>query len=277
MPLVNMKTLLTRAKINHHGVGAFNVGNMEMVLGAIKAAEDTNTPIIIQIAESRFKHSPLYLMGPMMVAAAKKAKVDVAVHLDHGQTFDAVKEALALGFTSVMFDGSSLPYEENIAKTKEVVMMAKKYGASVESELGHVGGSEDGSQEIKALYTDPSKALDFVNQTGVDFLAVAIGNAHGVYKEKPKLAFDVLDQIASTVSIPLVLHGGSGISDDEFVKLIKHGISKVNIATASFIRLTQEAEAYLKNADKHNYFDLNLAMVKGTYLNVKHHIEVFNR
>lgn len=276
MSLVNMKTLLMRAKKNHYGVGAFNVGNMEMVIGAIKAAEESKTPIIIQIAESRFKHSPLHLMGPMMVNAAKNAKVDVAVHLDHGQTLDAVKLALSLGFTSVMFDGSALPYKENIKKTKQVVAIAKKYHASVESELGHVGGSEDGTKDIKALYTDPSKANDFVKQTGVDFLAVAIGNAHGVYKEAPKLAFDVLAKISKKVSIPLVLHGGSGITDKEFQKLIKHGISKVNIATASFNSLTKEAEAYLDNKNKHNYFDLNLAMVKGTYNNVKHHIKVFN-
>ncbi len=276
MPLVNMKALLTRAKKNHQGVGAFNVGNMEMIIGAIKAAEETNTPIIMQIAESRFKHSPLEIIGPMMIAAAKRSKVDVAVHLDHGQSLDAVKTALSLGFTSVMFDGSSFPYKENIKKTKEVVAIARKYGASVEAELGHVGGSEDGSKDIKALYTDPNKAFDFVKQTKVNFLAVAIGNAHGVYKEAPKLAFDVLDKIAKTISIPLVLHGGSGITDKEFQKLIKHGISKVNIATASFNSLTKEAEAYLKNSDKHNYFDLNQAMVKGTYENVKHHIEVFN-
>ena len=271
-----MKTLLERAKAKHVGVGAFNVGNMEMIIGAIKAAEECQTPIILQIAEVRFKHSPLALMGPMMVEAAKKAKVDVAVHLDHGLTIEAVKQTLNYGFTSVMFDSSTYPYDENIKRTKEVVELAKKYGATVEAELGHVGGSEDGSKENKVLYTDPNQACDFVNKTGVDALAVAIGNAHGNYLTAPKLAFDVLDQIANTVAIPLVLHGGSGISDLEFKKLIKHGIVKVNIATATFNCLTKESEQYLLNNNKHNYFDLNLAMVKGSYNNIKHHIKVFN-
>jgi len=276
MPLVTMKALLNRARDNHVGVGAFNVGNMEMVIGAIKAAEESNTPIILQIAEVRFKHSPLKYMGPMMVEAARKAKVDIAVHLDHGLTIEAVKEALEYGFTSVMFDSSIYPYNENIKRTKEVVELAKKYNATVEAELGHVGGSEDGSKDIKSLYTDPNQALDFVKQTGIDALAVAIGNAHGVYKSAPKLAFDVLDEIKNKVSIPLVLHGGSGITDDEFQKLIRHGIVKVNIATATFNRLTKEVENYISSNDKHNYFDLNLAMVKGSYDNIKHHINVFN-
>lgn len=276
MALVTMKALLSKAKEKHIGIGAFNVGNMEMVIGAIKAAEDTNTPIILQIAEVRFKHSPLKYMGPMMVEAAKQAKVDVAVHLDHGLTIEAVKEALSYGFTSVMFDSSAYPYLENIKRTKEVVELAKKYNATVEAELGHVGGSEDGSKEGSVLYTDPKQALDFVNQTGIDALAVAIGNAHGIYKAAPKLAFDVLDEIAKLVSIPLVLHGGSGISDEEFQKLIRHGITKVNIATATFNNVTKEAKNYINNNDKDNYFDLNLAMVKGAYDNVKHHIDVFN-
>jgi len=276
MSLVTMKALLNRAREKHIGVGAFNVGNMEMIIGAIKAAEESNTPIILQIAEVRFKHSPLKYMGPMMVEAAKKAKVDIAVHLDHGLTIEAVKEALSYGFTSVMFDSSTYPYLENIKRTKEVVELAKKYGATVEAELGHVGGSEDGSKDSSVLYTDPKQALDFVNQTGIDALAVAIGNAHGVYKSTPKLAFDVLDNIHSLVSIPLVLHGGSGISDLEFQKLIKHGIVKVNIATATFNTLTNEVKNYINNNDKHNYFDLNLAMVNGAYKNVKHHIDVFN-
>jgi len=276
MALVTMKALLERAKKNNRGVGAFNVGNMEMVLGAVKAAEDSGTPIIMQIAEVRMKHSPLELMGPMMVEAAKNAKVDIAVHLDHGLTIEKVKQALGYGFTSVMFDSSAYPYEENIKRTKEVVELAKKYGATVEAELGHVGGSEDGSKDNAVLYTDPSQALDFVTQTGIDCLAVAIGNAHGNYKSAPVLAFDVLDEVHKAVSIPLVLHGGSGITDDEFQKLIKHGIVKVNIATANFNGVTREAENYFKTGENHNYFDLNLAMVKGIYDNVRHHINVFN-
>jgi len=276
MALVTMKALLERANKKNVGVGAFNVGNMEMVIGAIKAAEDSDTPIILQIAEVRFKHSPLELMGPMMVEAAKKATVDVAVHLDHGLTFERVKQALNYGFTSVMFDSSTYPYEENIKRTKEVVEYAKKYGATVEAELGHVGGSEDGSKEENILYTDPKQAKDFVKRTGIDCLAVAIGNAHGNYKSSPKLAFDVLDKIHQEVDVPLVLHGGSGISDEEFKKLIRHGIRKLNIATASFNAVTKEVERYITSDLKHNYFDLNLALVHGIYQNIRHHIDVFN-
>ena len=145
MSLVKMKELLERAQKNKIGCGAFSVGNMEMVRGAIQAAEELDTPIILQIAEVRLKHSPLHLMGPMMIQAAKEAKVDVAVHLDHGLTFETVQKALELGFTSVMLDASTLPFEENIANTKKVVELAKQYGVTVEAELGLVGGSEDGS------------------------------------------------------------------------------------------------------------------------------------
>ena len=154
MALVKMKTLLENAAKNNRGCGAFSVGNMEMVKGAIRAAEELDTPIILQIAEVRLKHSPLDLMGPMMVQAAKSAKVDVAVHLDHGLTFETVQRALELGFTSVMLDASTLPFEENIANTRKVVELAAEYGATVEAELGLVGGSEDGSCDHGIRCTD---------------------------------------------------------------------------------------------------------------------------
>lgn len=271
-----MKYLLEQAKNDHRGVGAFSVGNMEMVKGAIQAAEELDTPVILQIAEVRFKHSPLALMGPMMVQAAKEAKVDVAVHLDHGLTIGAVKQALELGFTSVMFDSSTYPFEENIARTQEVVRMAAECGVTVEAELGLVGGSEDGSCDHGIRCTNPEDAKIFCEETGIDALAVAIGNAHGNYPAAPKLAFDVLEQIWHKVSVPLVLHGGSGITDEDFQRAISLGIVKVNIATASFNKLTQRAEEYLRSEGSHNYFALNEAMVLGTYENVKHHIQVFH-
>ena len=234
MALVTMKKLLERAKSNKRGVGAFSVGNMEMVKGAVQAAEELDTPIILQIAEVRLKHSPLALMGPMMVQAAREAKVDVAVHLDHGLTMETVEKALELGFTSVMFDSSTYPFEENIERTAKVVELAKKYGATVEAELGLVGGSEDGSEDHGIRCTNPDDAKIFCEKTGIDALAVAIGKA------------------------------------------IELGIVKVNIATASFNRLTKYAEKYLQSEGAHNYFNLNEAMVQGTYENVRHHIEVFN-
>lgn len=276
MALVKMKDLLRRAEEKNIGCGAFSVGNMEMVRGAIRAAEELDTPIILQIAEVRLKNSPLHLMGPMMVQAAKEAKVDVAVHLDHGLTFETVDKALELGFTSVMLDASTLPFEENIARVKAVVEKARKYGATVEAELGLVGGSEDGSCDHGIRCTDPDDAVVYARETGIDALAVAIGNAHGNYPVAPTLAFDVLEKIHERVDIPLVLHGGSGITDKDFQRAISLGIRKVNIATASFNSLTAHVEKYMESTDKHNFFDLNEAMVKGTYENVKRHILVFN-
>ena len=276
MALVKMKDLLRRAEEKNIGCGAFSVGNMEMVRGAIRAAEELDTPIILQIAEVRLKNSPLHLMGPMMVQAAKEAKVDVAVHLDHGLTFETVDKALELGFTSVMLDASTLPFEENIARVKAVVEKARKYGATVEAELGLVGGSEDGSCDHGIRCTDPDDAVVYARETGIDALAVAIGNAHGNYPVAPTLAFDVLEKIHERVDIPLVLHGGSGITDKDFQKAISLGIRKVNSATASFNSLTAHVEKYMESTDKHNFFDLNEAMVQGTYENVKRHILVFN-
>ena len=276
MALVKMKDLLRRAEEKNIGCGAFSVGNMEMVRGAIRAAEELDTPIILQIAEVRLKNSPLHLMGPMMVQAAKEAKVDVAVHLDHGLTFETVDKALELGFTSVMLDASTLPFEENIARVKAVVEKARKYGATVEAELGLVGGSEDGSCDHGIRCTDPDDAVVYARETGIDALAVAIGNAHGNYPVAPTLAFDVLEKIHEKVDIPLVLHGGSGITDKDFQRSISLGIRKVNIATASFNSLTAHVEKYMESTDKHNFFDLNEAMVQGTYENVKRHILVFN-
>lgn len=276
MALCKMKVLIEKAKEEKRGIGAFSVGNMEMVIGVLKAAEEMNTPIIMQIAEVRLTHSPMRLMAPMMIQAAKEAKIDVAVHLDHGLTIEVVKQALEFGFTSVMFDGSRLPFEENIAQTKRVVEMAAKYGATVEAELGLVGGSEDGKTDHGIRCTNPIDAKTFCEQTQVDALAIAIGNAHGDYPVAPTLEFEVVKKINEMTNTPLVLHGGSGITDADFQKAIAFGIVKINIATASFNSLVKKAEEYIEMEGKHNFFDLNSAMVEGVYENVKRHIEVFN-
>ena len=276
MSICYMKELLKEAEKQGRAVGAFSVGNMEMILGAVKAAEELNTPIILQIAEVRLPHSPLHLMGPMMVKAAKEAKVDVAVHLDHGLKISTVKQALDLGFTSVMFDGSRYDLAENIRLTAEVAAMASRTGATTEAELGVVGGSEDGSEDDEIVCTDPLVAKRFVGETGVDALAVAIGNAHGHYMAAPKLRFDILKQIADEVGLPLVLHGGTGISPEDFRRCITLGIRKINIATANFDALTEEAGFYFQEPGTPNYFKLNEAMVRGVYKNVKRHIQIFN-
>ena len=275
MPLVNMAPLLKDARSGGYAVGSFSVANMEMVLGVLKAVEETNSPAIIQIAEVRLNYSPLELIGPLMVAAAKNSPMPVAVHFDHGKTAEKIKQALDIGFTSVMFDGSHLPFEENSRITAEIKKTAAAYGADCEGEIGCVGGSEDGSEDIAINCTSPAQALEFYNKTGVDALAVAIGNAHGNYKQAPKLRFDILEQTAGLVPVPLVLHGGTGILPDDFRRCIKLGINKINIATATFDSVEQSArEAYANQAVK-GYYDLQTAEVEGAYRNALKHIEIF--
>ena len=273
--LVNMRDLLSDAQKGNYAVGSFSVANMEMVLGVIKAAEELNAPIILQIAEVRLKQSPLEIIGPLMVAAAKSSRVPVAVHFDHGKTVEKITQALDIGFTSVMFDGSHLPLDENIEFTKKIIEIARKYDASVEAEIGCVGGSEDGSEDIAINCTKPEDAVKFENETGVDALAIAIGNAHGNYKSTPKLRFDILSEVEQKTHTPLVLHGGTGISPDDFVRCSKTGIKKINIATATFDRVEQSVRSAYESGSINGYYDLQGAEVEGAYQNAKKHILIF--
>ena len=275
MALVTLKELIKRADKKGIAVGAFSVGNMEMILGAVKAAEELETPIILQIAEVRLPTSPLNIIGPMMVVAAENSNVDICVHFDHGLNYETVIQALDLGFTSVMLDGSLLPYEENVSLTKKVVETAKEYGASVEAELGVVGGNEGGGKGHEIQCTDPSLANDFCKRTGIDALAVAIGNAHGNYPVAPELRLDVLKEIDDNCDTPLVLHGGTGITPETFQECIRNGVRKVNIATASFDAVAKSAKE-ASSADKLNYFNLSQCMADAVYENVKKHIRIFN-
>ena len=266
MAIVTLKELLTSANEKKISVGAFSVGNMEMILGAVRAAEELNTPIILQIAEVRLPTSPLDIIGPMMVAAAENSEVDICVHLDHGLNYETVEQALDLGFSSVMLDGSLLDYEDNIKLTQRVVNSAQEYGASVEAELGVVGGNEGEGKAHSIQYTNPAVAEDFCKKTGIDALAIAIGNAHGHYKVQPELRLDVLKQIDDVCTYPLVLHGGTGISPETFQECIKNGIRKVNIATASFDAVALAADKF--NKDGGNYFTLSQNMADAVYENV---------
>ena len=275
MALANMIDILKKADEGNYAVGAFNVANMEMIMGAIKAAEDLSSPIIIQVAEGRLEYSPLDLIGPMMIAAAKKAKVDVVVNLDHGSKMENIKKALELGFTSVMIDGSKLPLEKNIELTKNVIEEANKYGVPVEAEVGRVGGSEDSSKAVSILYTDIEDAKKFVKETNDSTLAVAIGNAHGIYQGEPNLNFEVLENINEEIEIPLVLHGGSGITEEDFRKCARTGIRKINIATSTFNSVNNEAKNLYKEDIDTNYFKLNSAQIKGAYDNVYKYIKIF--
>ena len=235
--LVNMNEVLIPAKKNHYAVGLFNAVNLELARGIINAAESTRSPVIMGTAEVLLPYGPLEEVSYYLIPMAKKASVPVVVHLDHGLSFDLCVKALDLGFTSVMYDCSTDTYEENVRKVKEMADIAHSRGATIEGELGHVGdneGSAEGSSHLadpSAYFTDPKMAKDFVEKTGVDALAIAVGNAHGAYKLPPKLDFERIRTIANTVDVPLVLHGGSGLTDDDFRKAIKEGISKVNIFT----------------------------------------------
>lgn len=273
--LVNMKELLKDAQDGNYAVGSFSVANMEMVLGVLKAARELSAPVILQIAEVRLKQSPLEIIGPLMVAAAENADTPVAVHFDHGKTEEKIKQALDLGFTSVMFDGSHLPLDENIATTKRIINIAGKYNASVEAEIGCVGGSEDGSEDIAINCTKPQDAVRFEAETSVDALAIAIGNAHGNYKDVPKLRFDILQKVNEMTNTPLVLHGGTGISPDDFVKCSKNGIKKINIATATFDCVEQSVRQAYEQDGINGYYDLHLAEIEGAYQNAKKHIMIF--
>ena len=235
--LVTMNEVLYDAKKGHYAVGLFNAVNLELARGIIAAAEQTGSPVIMGTAEVLFPYGPLEEVSYYLLPMAKKAKVPVVIHLDHGLRKETCLKALELGFTSIMYDCSTDSYDENVRKVKEMADIAHSFGATIEGELGHVGdneGSAEGSSHLadpSKYFTDPKMAKDYVEKTGIDALAIAVGNAHGAYKLPPKLDFERIRTIAKTVNVPLVLHGGSGLTDNDFKQAIQEGISKVNIFT----------------------------------------------
>ncbi len=238
MSLVTTKEMLLKAQEGNYAVGAFNVENMEMVMSVIAAAEELNAPVIMQTTPSTVKYAGLDFYLANVAAAAKKSKVPVAMHLDHGSSFDLAMQALRAGYTSIMIDGSHSVFEENIEITKRVVDACKPSLIPVEAELGKVGGKEDDLDGGCGGYTDPLEAKVFVEKTNVDSLAVAIGTAHGVYDGIPKLDLNRLSEIKNVVSVPLVLHGASGLSEESIKESINRGICKVNFATELRIAYT---------------------------------------
>ncbi len=233
MGLVPVDELLLRAEQDGYAVGAFNANNMEIVQAIMMAAEKENAPVIMQASQGAIKYAGLDFLTGMVKLAARSSKVPIALHLDHGTDFDQVVRCIRSGFSSVMYDGSKLPLEQNIAVTKKVLEIANPIGVSVEAELGKIGGTEDEVHVSakEAMYTDLEEARYFVEQTGIKSLAIAIGTAHGQYKGEPRLDFDRLAQIKSLVRIPIVLHGSSGVPDEAVQKAIKLGVCKVNIDT----------------------------------------------
>lgn len=231
--LVNMKDVLLKAKKGGYGVAFFNAVNVEMARAVVETAEEMHAPVMIGTAEVLLPEMPLERVAEYLIPMAKKASVPVCVHYDHGLTFQKCMEALKLGFTSVMYDCSTEDYEANTAKVAEMVKICHAVGVTVEGELGHVGDNEGAGKldDPRAFYTDPQIAMDFVQKTGVDSLAIAVGNAHGDYKFPPKLDFARIQIIAEKTQTPLVLHGGSGLSDDDFRRAVAEGICKINIFT----------------------------------------------
>ena len=236
--LVTLNEIMKIAEEREIAIGSFNTPNLESLEAIIRAAEELDLPVIIQFAQCHEPWIPLSLIGPIMVEAAKKAAVPVCVHLDHGETLEYLQQALDIGFTGIMYDGSTLSYEENLANTKQAVAMAKKTGASVEAELGSMGrresgaGDDTGADDETKIYTDPDQAAVFVKETGIDALACSFGTTHGIYLAEPKLDFDVVKNVrAKTDQIPVVMHGGSGVSREDYKKAIKAGTRKINYFT----------------------------------------------
>lgn len=271
--LVNLNYVLKKAQTEHYAVGLFNTTDTDMLEAAISAAEEMKSPIIIGTAEVLLPYGELKLIAPALIEAAKRATVPVVVHYDHGLTFERCMEALKLGFTSVMFDGSAGNPFENTAATREIVKIAHAVGATVEGEIGHVGEAITCDNAVNGRYTTVKEARDFVEATGVDALAVAIGTAHGAYKAKPCLDIERLREIRSNLATPLVLHGGSGLSDDDFKTTVKEGIAKVNIFTD--LCVAGENAMRLATAENKGYLEIRNEKVKAVSEAVKTKLRLF--
>ncbi len=248
MPLVNLKTVLEHAAAHNYGVGAYNINSISMLKGIIRAAEEQKSPVILAFAEAHFPFMDFELMVVAARCAASRTNVPVVLHLDHGQSIAAIMQAVRYGVSSVMIDASAQIFSENIRAVKDIVRICKPLDISVEAELGCVGGGEgDGSENTVDVskFTDPVQATEFVQQTGIDALAIAFGNVHGKYKDEPDLNFDLLSRISSDTGIPLVLHGGSGISDADFQRAISLGIRKINFYTKNSLDAQESLQRYI--------------------------------
>ncbi len=229
--LVNLNQILKKAQKERYAVGLFNTTDTDMLEAVIAAAEEMRSPVIIGTAEVLLPYGDLKLIAPSILSRAKAAHVPIAVHYDHGLTFERCLEALQLGFSSIMYDASAKPYAQNVAETCEIVKIAHAFGATVEGEIGHVGEAADTDGQNESLYTTPQQARTYIESTGIDACAVAVGTAHGTYKISPKLDFERISEIRAVTQTPLVLHGGSGLTDEDFKTCIAKGISKINIFT----------------------------------------------
>ena len=274
--LVSLKDILKIAEARKCSIGAFNSPNLTSLKAILEAAEELNEPVIIMHAQV---HEEMGLckmeeIAPIMVFMADRAKVPVCVHLDHGTDLDYIKRGLDLGFTSVMYDGSELGVEMNYANTAIAVNIAKKYGASVEAEIGSMGARESGAtgETDESIYTDPDMAKDFAEKTGIDALACAFGTAHGLYLKEPKLDFERLEKIKSLISVPIVMHGGSGVSEEDYKKVINLGVRKINYYT--YMSKAGGAAVEQMN-DKTFFHDMEITAIEAMKKDVKNAMEIF--
>ena len=281
--LVNLKEILEIAEREGCAIGMFNATGLDSLQAVIAAAEELNQPVIIAHAEVHNVYNDISLVGPAMVAAAKDAKVPVCVHLDHGVSLEMIYKALRLGFTSVMIDASHLPYEENLALTKNVTEIAHAMGVSVEAELGRLvtgeaGSKDEGNSDMKAedFYTDPKEAEEFCRITGVDALAIAFGTAHGFYTAQPKLDFDVVKNVKAATGLPLVMHGGSGVSEEGFKAAIAGGIRKINYYSYMSKAGFMAAKAVIEEGKTSYLHDVEFAAMQAMKEDVKNAIRIFS-
>ncbi len=274
--LLNLKEILDLCEKKGIAAGAFNTPNLECLNAVLDAAESIGVPVIISHAELHETVSKLSVIGPIMVNAAKSSKVPVCVHLDHCESLDYMKEALEIGFTGVMYDGSTLPYEENLLNTKEAVRIAKSFNCGVEAELGALASRESGHKHAGGpVYTEPEEALSFCRDSAIDAFAPSFGTAHGIYKSKPMLDFDRVKTIHDLTGLPLVMHGGSGVSDEDYRKGIKSGLRKINYYTYMSRAGSNAVRELLEKQDVTFFHDLALAAENAMRENALHAMKVF--
>lgn len=282
--MITMKAILELADAKNMAIGAFNITSLEGIQAVLGAAEELGQPVILQFAPVHEAIIPLSVIGPVMIMMAEKAAVPVAVHLDHGDNLRILKQALDMGFPSVMYDGSALPFDENAANTRIAVEMAGAYGASVEAEIGAMGRQEFSSvgegeegEAMEGCYTDPEEAEKFTKATGIDALACSFGTVHGLYLTEPKLDFDRIHRIHSRIGLPIVMHGGSGVSDEDFCKCIEGGVRKINyytyLAKAGGMYVKEKA---MQAKDYVFYHDVTLWGIEAMKKDVLHTIKVFS-
>ena len=275
--LVTLNEILKMGEERGCAIGAFNTPNLECIRAVIDTAEKYNVPVIISHAELHEEVAPLDVIGPVMVLSARNAKVPVCVHLDHCETLDYMARALEIGFTGVMYDGSLLPYEKNVANTIQAVAMAKPYRAGVEAEIGQLASREGGIDENAGgpVYTDPDLAVKFVRQTGIDALAPSFGTAHGIYKSRPILDLERVAVIKERVGLPLVMHGGSGVSPEDYRTAIQNGIRKINYYSYMSKAGTTAAKELLAGGDVTFFHDVAMAAQKAMAADVDKAFQVF--